>query len=142
VTGAARCVPDPLGHNAIVRRYHLLFAALVPSLVVGFMLVQVTTSRERVRRSEESVLDAQLAALDAAVKRMQNELDGVVQQSESEKRRHQSDEEAMRSQLESLRNELLKANQHVALLQADLDQARAPAVTPAAPTEPGHDTVR
>ena len=125
-----------------MRRFSILFATILPSLVVMILLLDVTLRREHVRRSEESVLDAKLATCEQSLRRLGGDIDTLhlqldarQQQLQIQHQQQQSEQEAMRIQLENVRTELLKANQHVLVLQAELDRVRtaAPQATSPAP---------
>jgi len=116
-----------------VRRFTILFAALLPGVVVAVLLLVVTSRREHVRKSEESVLDANVAALDVDVEHLRAKYLDLVRLVERLRQEDDTRREAMRAQLETVRAELIKANQHVLALEAELDRAHAAAAAAAAP---------
>ena len=116
-----------------MRRFTILFAALLPGVVVAVLLLVVTSRREHVRKSEESVLDANVAALDVDVEHLRAKYLDLVRLVERLRQEDDTRREAMRAQLETVRAELIKANQHVLALEAELDRAHAAAAAAAAP---------
>jgi len=119
-----------------VLRFTLVFVTVLPAVLVAVLLLDVTSHREHVRKSEESVLDANVAALDQKVELLRANCLDLSRQVDRLTLEDQQRQEAMRTQLETVRTELVKANQHVLALQAELDRAHA--ATAATAPAPNH----